>query len=97
MTYQVTVKDYARYDIAGAPIDQVLDSACREMAPNATPVPLPGAVPARRCSVTNDREAAEMRVYWSLPRLYIVASTCRPGACDASARERFHRTFRVRP
>lgn len=96
MAYQVTVKDYARYDVSGVPIDQVLDATCRAVGATA-PEPLPRATPARRCSVRTEGESADLRVYWSAPRLYVVMSTCRPSACDTTARDRFLRSFRLRP
>ena len=95
--FQVTVKDYSRYDTSGSSIDRVLDSSCLGIDPDARVSPLAGAtLPARRCLSDVGVGGTEMIVLWSAPRLYIVAQICGRAPCDQAARRRFLGSFRVR-
>jgi len=92
--YQVTMKDYARYDIAGVQIDAVLDATCRGAGLTVTAAP---SATSRRCELSTGRESTRAEVYWSAPRIYVVTSVCSPSACDAAERDQFHRSFALHP
>lgn len=95
--FQVTVKDYSRYDTSGASIDGVLEAMCRGFDPDAHVGPLRGArVPARRCLSTRGVGGTEIHVYWRAPRLYVVSQICGRGTCDRAVRRRFLSSFRLR-
>lgn len=91
--YQVTVKDYSRYDVSGVPIEQVLGLMCRTAvgARTAAVRPLSGPVPGRSCEGEGDTQA---HVYWSAPYLYTAVVLCPSGGCEET-RQRFFRGFRL--
>lgn len=92
--FQVTVKDYSRYDTAGASIDAVLDAMCRGHDPNAEIHSLPASVPARRCTSERGVGGTEMRVFWVAPRLYVASHICGRQDCT-SDRTRFFGGFQL--